>query len=545
MLRRALALLGGLALVFAMGLWVRSLSTYRLEPDYGGTYTEGLVGNPKTLNPLFAHFNDTDKDLTYLIYSSLVQLNERGQPIPDLAKRWEISADGLTYTFYLRDDVKWHDGTPFTAADVVATVEAIQHPDFPGSLDFAALWQKVAAEKMGEFTVRFTLDKSFDPRASFLTYNGTIGILPATQLTRTPVKELLAMASKQALIGTGPFKLTDVTLDRAILEANPDYYGGKPYLSSLILEFFPDYPTALNALKEKRIQGLLLRPSEADPGTLTQLEKAKKYRVLDLLCPIYTFVSLDLRSPLFKDKELRQALLYALNRSQVLTAGARGKGVVAEGPIPPETWAYESKTRKYDLNLEKARGLLAQAGWYPGADGVLEKDGVKFRFSLYTNDDPYRIRIGEELVRQWRALGVKVDFAASGYAGLLRDRLVPHQFDAVILGIDAGYDPDPFKVWHSSQAKEDGLNFGSYASKEADALMERACRTTDPKERIELYRQFQSLFAEEVPGLILYYPTYSYLLDDAVQGVKAGVLFEPSSRFLNITQWYVKTKKVK
>jgi peptide/nickel transport system substrate-binding protein len=512
---------------------------FEVEPDHGGTYVEGIVGGPLAINPLFSLFNDADRDLTALIFNGLTRLNEQGEIIPDLASSWKISDEGKTYTFYLREGVRWHDGVPVSADDIVFTIEAIQDPDFPGSLDLAALWKGVEVKKLDDTTIEFRLAESFAP---FLSYT-TLGILPTHIFAATPISELNKSPFNSNPIGTGPFRFKEASADQVLLESNKEYFRGQPYLSQVVFRFYHDIPTALMALRQKEIQGLLLHPTEVTSDELANLSTSQRWNIYISPRSSYVMLYLNLTNPLFQDKEVRQALMYSLDRQQIIDGPIQGQGVIAHSPIVPDTWAYNADVKQYDFDPEQASTLLSQAGWTKNQANRWEKEDTVLSFHIFTNDDEFRVKASEKLVNQWSEFGIDVQLSAGGFAGLNRDFLFTHQFDAVLSGWDVGYDPDSYSAWHSSQM-EAGFNFASYSNPDADEVLEKARQTSDLSERAELYYQFQQIFAEDVPSILLYYPTYTYLVDTEVKGIDLGVLFDPSLRFTRITDWYIKTKRV-
>ncbi|NIV35036.1 MAG: hypothetical protein GWN58_37945 [Anaerolineae bacterium] len=247
--------------------------------------------------------------------------------------------------------------------------------------------------------------------------------------------------------------------------------------------------------------------------------------------------------PFFQQKEVRQALLYALDRQDLVDQVLQGQGLVADSPILPITWAYDPGVRKYGYDPERAIGLLDASGWQDSdGDRVRDKEGVELAFTLLTSDDPVMTRMAGELARQWRAVGVDATIRAvtsDAAIHFVRNR----NFDAALVEIELTADPDPYPLWHSTQA-ESGQNFSGFASEEADVVMEDARRTTDPAERFELYSAFQQIFAEEVPSLLIYYPIYVYAVNDQVRDVQLSPLLHTSDRFRNIHEWYVQTEEI-
>ncbi|MBI2906506.1 MAG: hypothetical protein HYX92_02490 [Chloroflexi bacterium] len=531
------------SLVVLIIVWyLASLPVKEVRADYGGTFVEGVAGAPRSISPLLSQLNDADRDLASLIFSSLTRSNERGEIVPDLAERWDVSLDGRTYTFHLRPGVLWHDGTPFTADDVLYTIETLKNPDFPGVREFASLWNGVSVSKADGSTVALTLKGPYSP---FLANTSLLGIAPRHILGKTPVKDLRDAAFNTRPVGTGPFKFKEASAERVMLESDPNYFLGKPYLSAMEVRFFADNTSALAALERKEIHGLLSR-QWLSAEEMVRLSGNESLRLNISSRASYSLVFLNLNFPLFKDKAVRQALIYGLDRDKIVNVALAGQGIAAQSPIVPGTWASDSGgARKYDFDPEKAKALLDQAGWrQPEGSIVRKKDGLEFRFALLTNDDRSRIAAGEEVVRQWRTLGVRAELSASSPSRLLRDFVVPRRYQAALYGLDLGYDPDPYPVWHSSQKTEPGFNFPAFANEKADRLLEQARQMTSQGERAKLYAEFQSIFAEEAPGVLLYYPTYVYAVDASVKGTSFGVVFEPGNRFLNVKDWYMRTKEV-
>ncbi|MEM4725056.1 MAG: ABC transporter substrate-binding protein, partial [Candidatus Hadarchaeum sp.] len=290
-------------------------------PDYGGTYREGVAGNPNCINPLFSVYSDVDRDLVALIFNGLTYADERGQIQPDLADTWEIAPDDLTYTFHLRQDVRWHDGTPFTADDVVFTMSVLRSPDFQGQPQLAELWQMVTVERVDRYTVRFTLAEPFAP---FLHYT-TIGLLPAHLLEDVPVKQLVSHPFNLHPIGTGPFKVGEVTSKHAMLLANDHYYAGRPYLDKIEFLFYPDYASVIAAYRRGEIHSIGRVPREYLGEVLAE-EELQLYSA-----PLsgYGLVFLNLERPVFQEKEVRQALLWALDRQRIIDQVLDGQAILA------------------------------------------------------------------------------------------------------------------------------------------------------------------------------------------------------------------------
>lgn len=518
---------------------VRQEPTMVAVPDLGGAYEEAAVGNPSYLNPVLLQFNQVDRDLTSLIFSGLTRFDETGQLVPDLAERWDVSDGGRTYLFRLRRDVRWHDRTPFTADDVVFTVRAMQAKDFQGSQEVADLWRNVEAQQVDDFTVRFTLKEPFAP---FLEYT-TVGILPRHLYADAPGKAMTGSPYNLKPIGTGPFKLTRISSEGVTLEPFAEFYGPSPHLAQLVFRFYPDYAAALAGLEKGEVDGL----PNLDPQDVARLasnEKLQIYSAPDYLK--YSVLFLNNSSPFFKDKALRQAVSYAVDRNRLIQTVFSGQGLPGKGPISPGSWAYDPKAGIYEYDPKKAEALLEGAGWKDtNGDGIREKDGIALSFVILTNDNRRRIKAGELVGEDLRKVGFKVEVQATAWTDLLKDYLNPRTFVAALAEqwlLTA--DPDVDGLWDSSQIGNGGFNFAGIKNAQADRLLEEARSSVDKTRRQQLYSEFQSLWADEAPSVVLYYPKFNWAVSGNIKDVKLGFMVDPSSRFRNATQWYVKTKMV-
>lgn len=528
--------LGTLLAYFAFGF-----STVA-QADYGGTFIEGIAGTPNIVNPLFNQFNRADRDLSALIFNGLARADERGVIKPDLARSWETSPDGLVYTFTLRSDVTWSDGAPFSAADVVYTVQTIQSSDYPGLTDIASLWRTVAITEINPTTVRMQLSQPFAP---FLDY-ATIGILPSHLLQDISAADLPTAQFSRQPIGTGPFVLDELTTNHAYLSPNPRYYGQRPYLGALQFIFYPDHESLLAAYQRGEIEGI----SQVTPELLERARALPKLDLSSAQLSGMTLVFFNNSQPQFQDKVVRQALLYGMNRQRIIDEILQGQAILGTGPVLPNSWAYDEAIKKYPYDPQRAAELLDQAGWKDANDdGVREKAGQPLAFTLVTNtDDPARAAIAQQLANDWKTIGAQVDVELVPSASLVQDYLRPRKFDAVLAAFaDLPADPDPYSAWHSTQTpdKSDaGRNYSGWENTEADDLLQQARRTVDTARRAELYRQFQTLFMEDVPAAILYYPVYTYGIDQRLHGVQLAPLLDAGDRFRNISQWYINTRRV-
>lgn len=532
-----IALVGLVLLAAVLGYLSLTLTT-RVVPDRGGTYVEGVAGTFRYINPVLCQYNDVDIDLCHLVFSGLTTNDATGQVVPDLARNWKISDDGLTYTFYLRRDARWHDGVPVTANDVVFTVQTLQDPDYAGPPGMAELWRNVRAEKVDNYTVNFILET---PYAPFL--DGTsVGLLPFHVLATVPAEELPEHDFNAAPVGTGQFRVEEATSEHVILQANAGFYRGRPNLDRIEFRFYPDYQAVFRAYEHKEVMGI----GRVLVKDLGQVQQGQTLNLYSAPLSGYTLVFLNLTNPILEDVLVRQALLLALDRQSMVDDFLGGQGIVADSPIVPFSWAYDTGIQRSSYDLEQAKTLLDEAGWRDeDGDGIREKDGEPLRLSLLTNDDEIRVRIMEAIVERWGEMGVNVLPQTTNISTLVGDFLKPRRFDAVLFGwSNLPGDPDPFPQWHSSQIDAEGQNYCGYANGEVDQLLEEGRRVHDGEEREELYLQFQQVFAEEVPALLLFYPIYNYAVDSRVKGVQVGPMIDSGGRFYSVSDWYIKTRRM-
>ena len=535
---QAVIAIAGVALIVLLLWYVAYTTTTVVVPDAGGTYVEGVAGRPSYINPILCQYNQVDSDLVSLIFSGLTDLNERGEIVPALARDWDVSDDGLVYTFYLRRDVVWHDGEAFTADDVLFTVSAMQDEDYQGPPELAEMWQTVVTEKINNYTVTFTLQA---PLATFLDYT-TVGVLPEHALASVPAGDLPGDQFSVRPVGTGMFNIGEVSADYVILEANPDYYGEKPLLSKIEFKFYPDNQSIFTAYQQGEVEGI----SEVLPEDLPKVREEEYLNLYTARLSGYTLIFLNLDLPIFHDKEVRQALLWGIDRQGIIDRILDGQGIVAYTPIMPDSWAHNYGVHQYIYDPGKAAELLTEAGWVDSDDdGVREKEEVRLEFTLLTNKDPLRRQIIEEIARQLWEVGVKVVPVVEDSAWVVNEALRPRHFDALLFRWgNLPSDPDPYLMWHSTQIGGDGQNYGGLNSVDIDQLLEQGRQSTDQAERVELYRDFQDLFADEVPALLLYYPVYNYAVDEMVNGVQLSPMMDPSDRFRTASQWYIKTRRM-
>jgi len=535
---QAILAITGIAMTMAFLGFLSFSRTTISVPDVGGTYSEGIAGVPQFINPLLAQYNQVDQDLSALIFNGLTRSDGKGGLNPDLAKSWQVSEDGMVYLFKLRQDIRWHDNVPFTADDVIFTINLMKDPEFPGVPYLGELWRNITVEKIDDYTVRFMLPEPFPQFADFT----TIGILPQHLLNDMPAGELLSHPFNLQPIGTGPYRLDRVDTDSAELSANPLYTGPQPKLPNLELKFYPSYQETVAAYQAGDVLGISYIPPQAIP-TVKNIESLNLYSArLSGYDIVYLNLQAPETAPFFQEIEVRQALMYALDRQAIIDEALNGQGLIASGPIRSWSWAYNTDVPPLDSDPAQAQALLDSVGWVDNdGDGVREKDGLPFAFKLLVGDDPDRIAVAEAISQQWRQVGVEATVEVIG-AGL-SEQLAQHNFQAALAQVMLTGDPDPYPLWHQTQI-EGGQNYAGWDNEEVSILLEAGRATTDQGLRNDHYFEFQRIFAEEIPSLILFHPVYTYGVSKDVFDVQVAPMDDPRDRFRSLPQWYMLTRQV-
>jgi peptide/nickel transport system substrate-binding protein len=531
-----LALVVGVGVLLALA-YLPSRSSGEARPARGGSYIEGVAGSPLKINPLFASFNQADADLASLIFSGLVRLGPSGGVQPDLADLPKITPDGRSYVFQLHKGLVWQDGKLITSHDVVFTVSMIQDPDFKGDPQLVDLFHGVDVEALGDSVVAMTLPQPFAP---FLARAAIVGILPEHILGRLDGGEIGDAPFNQAPVGSGPFQLDQLTPESASLRRFDRYHRGAPLLDEIELRFFRDDAALLTALTNKEISGALFRPG-LDRSAAEAIDKSPALVRRSLHTTTYSLVYLNQLVPAFEDDRVRRALQHGLDRNALIDSVLAGEAVPLDSPIVPDLWAYTGSPDAYAYDKEVAASLLDQAGWKLDGNVRRSSDGAPLHFNLEASDDPVQVRVAQELARQWTELGLQVEVQVSGASQFVEGALLPRQFHAALVTVDLGPDPDPYPFWHSTQATGEGRNLASFADPTVDQLLQNGRQTTSPSKRAAAYRQFQQVFAQLAPAVLLYTPSYQYVVDADVKGISPGLLLTGDSRFRDVQRWYIKT----
>ncbi len=529
----------GVALLVAV---VAAAAAVALRTDGSGgglitrsEYIEGVAGSPQRVNPIFASQNAVDQDLVQLVFSGLVKLSADGQVQRDLAELPEVGDAGRTYTFQLDRDAKWHDGQPVTSRDVAFTIEKVTEPGFKGDPMLAQAWIEVEVETPDDRTVVLRLSA---PSAPFLARTATLGILPEHLLGGLSADGLERASFNTRPVGSGPYKLEALDSREAKLVAHTEYHLGAPRIHTLRLRFFTDYPSALRAAGAGQVDGLMVRDSLSE-AQVSEVGKLKGKQVARPLHSSYIVLYLNNdQAAFFADERARRAISMALERKTIVTAAFSGVATGSSSPIPPGSWAYAAEYDRQGGDTAEAKRLLEEAGWRASpTTGILVRDGSEFRFTLRVDNDPVRVAVAGEVARQLEPLGIRATVVSTTFSVLRRDFLQERKYDAAIAAWEQGPDPDPYFGWHSSQMGAAGLNLANFADVVADSLIAQGRTTQAMDVRKDAYRQFQEVWAELEPSVVLAYPQYIYVNPDSLEGVPRGAIFAAPLRFAEVHKW--------
>ena len=552
-------LLTGLLLVSVACLlinvyWTKSA----LMPKAGGTYTEGLVGAPRYINPLFSSSSDVDLDLSGIVFSGLLKFTDEGL-VKDLASDYQISSDQKVYTFQLRQNIKWHDGEDFNAEDIIFTFNRINDQKTKTPLYFT--FRGVSVEKVDDYTIRFTLAEPFAPFLESL----TVGILPEHIWNNIQPENMTMAEYNLKPVGTGAYKFKSLIKNKNgniksfNLERNDAYYEKTGYIDELTFKFYQTFEQAVEALNNKIVEGISYLPKEIRGRIINN--RNLNFNLLQL--PQYTAAFFNYRNnPVLKDVAIRKLLSHGANKEKIVNEILNAEAQTIESPVLNGSLGYTDDFVKFPFNPEYAKAELEKAGWvlsdykketkveegseetaveeYPYQ--VRKKKDNYLEFNLTTVNQPENVAIAKELQKDWQQIGAKINLVVVD-TNKIQDTIKNRDYEILLYGQILGFDPDPYPFWHSNQETHPGLNLTSLNNPAINKLLEEARKTTDETQRAIKYTEFQKLLADSVPAIFLFNPTYTYPQNKKIKGFNTERLILPANRFNNITSWYIKTQR--
>jgi len=503
-------------------------------PDYGDAIVTASISDATTLIPIVAS-DSASHEICALIYNGLIRYDKDLNITDELARSWDIKEDGREIIFYLREGVKWHDGMPFTAEDVLFTFQKLIDPDVrtPYGGDFKKI---ESFEIIGPYAIKITYKEPFAPALS----SWGMPIIPKHVLEK---EDLNTTRYRRFPIGTGPYKFTRWKSGQRIdLKANEDYFRGRPYVSRYIYRIIPDTATMFLELQAEGVDFMGLTPLQYKRQTENEFFK-KHYNKFRYPSFGYTYLGYNLLNDKFKDKRVRKALNLAVDKQELIDGVLMGLGRICTGPFVPESWAFDEKVVPDTHDLYAAEELLFEAGWSDtNRDGVIDKDGLPFEFTILINQGNDSRKYAAEIIQhQLSRIGIKVKIQIMEWSVLLTEFINKKRFEAVLMGWGLSRDPDCYDIWHSSKIKEGEFNFISYQNKEVDSLLEQGRRIFNQEKRARIYHKIHAILYDEQPYMFLWVADSLPIVHKRFKGVEpaaAGIGY-------NFTEWYVPTEQQK
>jgi peptide/nickel transport system substrate-binding protein len=504
----------------------------------GGHLTEGSVSDIQTFNPILQKDTASGRIIA-LVFDGLVNVDpDTLQPVPCLATKWDAAADGKAYTFTLKQGVKWHDGQPFTADDVKFSYDLYMNPA-SGTSRAGTLNQHIATVDVKDpQTVVFTLK---DVIAPFMVTDVIYGIIPKHILGSVAPADIKSNEfSTGKPVGTGPFKLKEYQQgDHVTLVANPDYHRGAPALDQYVYKYTKDSTALYQQVKTGEVDFFQL----LDPQFFDDAKKQTNFNTVPYDTFSFQFYGYNLdfaggkANPIFQDVNVRQALMFAVDRKGIVDKIRNGQSTVAQGTMPVLSWAYapDKITVKYDYNTDKANQLLDSAGWKKGSDGIRAKDGKRLSFSMYAQGGN-QTAVGYMNVFQqnWQDIGVEMKPIYEEFSQFVTRLTQSFDFEAFLVGFSWGVDPDQQTMWDSKQHGP-GFNLYDYSNPKVDALLDQGLHTLDQEKRKQIYTDMQNLVLADAPALVTDFPKSISTVNKRVKNLIPNAVNIP----INANQWYV------
>lgn len=510
-------------------------------PTFGGNFTEGVVGPVRFINPIIA-ISDTDRDVVSLVYSGLLKNDLSGELIPDLAESYNISEDGTTYNIILKDNIYFHDGKEITADDVVFTVEKILDPIIKSPR--RANWEGVLVEKVSDKELNFILAKPYSPFIQSL----TVGILPKHIWENATPEEFPFSEYNINPIGSGPYKIEKITRNSGgipttiVLSAFNKYNPEKPKIKNVTFKFYQNENDLVKAYTDKSIDsigGLTLGTANDILNDRSIIKTSSLPRVFGL------FFNQNI-SPVFLNKEVRQALEISTPKKYIIDEVLFGFGKPLNGPAPSQVEEDDSKSQG---NIDEAKELLLSSGWEMDEEEAIlfkeNKDGkVRLSFSISTSDSPELKRTAEILKETWQKLGAEVEIKVFEQSDLSQNIIKGRKYETLLFGKVVGEKSDLYPFWHSSQRMDPGLNISLYANITVDKNLEEMQKNFNTDENNERKVVIINQIKEDLPAIFLFSPDMIYIPSPKINNINLKNISSSNERFLNITDWYIETEKV-
>ncbi len=517
-----------IAIISLHGIISKIDQNYSIEyPAYGGSLREGIIGNPRFVNPILSH-TDADRDMSELIFAGLMRYDKNGNLHPALLDKYEVSSDGLDYKITLKNGLRWSNGSPLTADDVVFTIQLAKNP--LAQSPKRPNWEGVEVEKIDNKTIHFHLKKAYAP---FLE-NLTLGIIPKYLWEKIPPSQISLANFNTNPVGSGPYKVDSLKTDSlgsivsANLSANKYFVLGRPFIKNIDINFYTDEETAIRDLRSNSLDSL----GGVSPKYVSDLSSYKAVHAINLQRIIAIFLNQGTQKSL-SSLNVRKALDLGVDKDAVIAKILGNYGVPINGPLPPNISGADSKS-VYNPDLAKSM-----------VDAAAKKLKKNISFTLTTAKTPELVETANLVKDMWARIGVDVNVKTFDLTDLEQLVIGPRRYDAFLYGEEVvGENPDPFAFWHSSQRAHPGYNIALYANSQVDKLLEEVRTTQDQTRREKVYKQIYQSIANDLPAIFLFSPSYIYVTPKDLGGADIKSVSTGSERFATVNEWYLSKQYV-
>ncbi len=469
---------------------------------YASTLNLSMSSSPSRLNPILAN-DSASSEIADWLFNGLIKYDKDGNPTPDLAKSYKFETP-TKLIINLRKNVLWHDGVNFTAEDVIFTYKQIMSPKIFTSIksNFKEVKEVKALDK---YTIQITYKKPYFK--SLETW--MVGILPKHILKDE--KDLMTSSFNKKPIGTGPYTIKEFKTGIDIkLFANKNYFEGKPKIDNILYKFLPDPNTSFLFLKQKKLDLGGLTPLQIDRQVDDKFKD--NYRIIEKESFAYSYLGFNLKTEKFKNKKVRQAIAYAINKQELVDILYFGHGQVCNGPFLPGSFAYNKNVKSIIQDIQKSKQLLKEQGYD-------EKNPLTFEVITNTGND-IRINAAQILQYQLAQAGIKMKIRVMEWQAFLNTVVHPRKYEAVLLGWSLALMPDAYPLWHSDSDKLGRFNLVGYHNKKVDELIEKGSITIDRVKLGEIYQEIFKIIADDLPYIFLYIPNSITVVNKDIKNIE-------------------------
>lgn len=501
-------------------------------PAEGGKIIEGVIGQPSFINPVIVGDNNPDRDLIELIFSDF----------SDLSENYKISEDGKIWNIRLKENIFWHDAKSITSDDVIFTIKTIQNSDSNSFL--YSNWREIQAERISEREIKLTLPEFY----SF--FKNTIDKLkpiPKHLFENIPAANLKLSDYNLEPIGEGPFKFVSFKKERSgfisqvSLGKNENYFDKKPYLDEIIFKYYQNEEELIKAYNSGAIDNF----AGIQEKNLFKINI--NHSIFELRLPRYYAIFFNLANPILKDKEIRLALNYAVDKKALIEKIFNNHALLVNGPLVLGMEGYAPDIYSEDFfSIEKANQILENKGWQLKENEIRDKEekkeSKKLEFNLIVPEIAFLIETAGLIQKNWLKIGVKLNLIIKPLDEINEEFIKTRNYEIILFGniFSDINSPDFSSFWHSSERFYPGLNLAFYENKTADSLIETTRKSLNENVRERALSSLQSLIIQDSPAVFLYSPNYFYIVKPALKGFEEKFISSFSARFKNVNKWHVK-----